>query len=50
MPVGKVLLFKRFEIFLPFLTMKAMNTEIIIRLRSPEGQNRLTAKAGDTFG
>ena len=27
-----------------------MNNEIIIRLRSPEGQNRLTIRAGDTFG
>lgn len=27
-----------------------MNNEIILRLRSPEGQNRVTVKAGDTFG
>lgn len=28
----------------------SMNSEIILRIRSPEGQNRLTVKPIDTFG
>ena len=27
-----------------------MNTEIVLRIRSPDGQNRLTVRPIDTFG
>ena len=27
-----------------------MNNEIILRIRSPEGQHRINFRAGDTFG
>lgn len=42
----------RFEvsIFKKHLYYIDMNSEIILRLRSPEGQNRISSRAGDTFG